>query len=84
MTMLMTPSGTPASRKTSISFTALMAPARAGLSTTVLPAIIAAAAGPVESAIGKLKGLMTANTPCGRSTERVWVAASPRLSMGFS
>ena len=33
--------------------------------TTVLPAISAPAAGPPASAIGKLKGLMTAHTPCG-------------------
>ena len=32
----------------------------------MLPAISAAPVGPVASAIGKLNGLMTAKTPCGR------------------
>ena len=52
--------------------------------TTVLPAISAALDGPVASAIGKLNGLTIANTPCGRSTERVWTAVSPRLPIGWS
>ena len=51
---------------------------------TVLPAIIAALVGPTDSAIGKLNGLMTANTPCGRRIVRVWTAESPRLSIGWS
>ena len=55
-----------------------------GLRTTVLPAISAAPVGPVASAIGKLNGLMTANTPCGRRTDRVWTVASPRLPIGWS
>jgi hypothetical protein len=55
-----------------------------GLNTTVLPAIIAAALGPAERAIGKLNGLITPNTPCGRRIDRVWTAASPRLSIGWS
>ena len=50
---------------------AVLAEADAGLSTTVLPAIIAAELGPMARAIGKLNGLMTANTPCGRRIERV-------------
>jgi len=54
------------------------------LKTTVLPAIIAAADGPTASAIGKLNGLITANTPCGRRMVRVWTVASPRLSIGWS
>ena len=58
--------------------------ALAGLMTTVLPAIIAALDGPVASAIGKLNGDTTANTPCGRRIERVWTALSPRLSIGWS
>ena len=57
---------------------------RAGLKTTVLPAISAAEIGPPARAIGKLKGLMTAKTPNGRRIERVWTAASPRLSIGWS
>ena len=55
-----------------------------GLNTTVLPAIIAAPDGPVARAIGKLNGLTTANTPCGRRIDRVWTAASPRLPIGWS
>ena len=42
-----------------------------GFITTVLPASRAPAAGPPDSAIGKLNGLMTAHTPCGFSTLRV-------------
>ena len=34
-----------------------------GLKTTVLPAISAEAAIPIDSAAGKLKGAMTAKTP---------------------
>ena len=59
-----------------------MAPALAGLRTQVSPASMAAAVGPAARAIGKLKGEMTPKTPCGRSTERVCVAESPRLPMG--
>ena len=55
-----------------------------GLSTTVLPASNAALVGPAESAIGKLNGLTTAKTPCGRRIERVWTVASPRLPSGWS
>ena len=55
-----------------------------GLRTTVLPAMSAAPVGPVARAIGKLNGLMTANTPCGRRTDRVWTVASPRLPIGWS
>ena len=55
-----------------------------GLKTTVLPASSAAPSGRPTSAIGKLNGLMTANTPCGRRIERVWTVASPRLSIGWS
>jgi hypothetical protein len=84
LTRFTTPSGTPASRYASTSFTAESGDADDGLKTTVLPAIIAALDGPAARAIGKLNGLMTANTPCGRSTERVWTAASPRSSIGWS
>ena len=84
ITRLNTPSGTPASRYASAIATAVIADADAGLNTTALPAIIAAADGPTASAIGKLNGLMTANTPCGRRIDRVWTAASPRLSIGWS
>jgi hypothetical protein len=52
--------------------------------TTVLPAIIAALDGPVASAIGKLNGLTTAKTPCGRRIDRVCTAESPRLPIGWS
>jgi hypothetical protein len=55
-----------------------------GLNTTALPAIIAAALGPADRAIGKLNGLITANTPCGRRIDRVWTAASPSVSIGWS
>ncbi len=61
-----------------------MALAVAGLKTTVLPATRAPPAGPAARAIGKLKGLMTAKTPNGRRTDRVWTVASPRLSIGWS
>ena len=67
-----------------MSATADIAATEAGLNTTALPAIIAADDGPTASAIGKLNGLITANTPCGRRIERVWTVASPRLSMGWS
>ena len=55
-----------------------------GLRTTVLPPSSAAPAGPQARAIGKLNGLMTANTPCGRRIELVWTDASPRLPIGWS
>ena len=84
ITRLKTPSGRPASRYASASRTPLIALALAGLKTTVLPAIRAPELGPAASAIGKLNGLMTAKTPNGRSTERVWTAGSPRLSMAWS
>ena len=67
-----------------MSLTADSGEALDGLSTTVLPAIIAALVGPAASAIGKLNGLTTANTPCGRRIERVWTVASPRLPIGWS
>ncbi len=63
---------------------AVIAPADAGLRIVVLPAIIAAHVGPTDSAIGKLNGLITAKTPCGRRIVRVWTVASPRLSIGWS
>ena len=47
-----------------------------------LVAVLAALVGPAARAIGKLNGLTTANTPCGRRIERVWTAWSPRLSIG--
>ena len=84
MTRLNTPSGTPASRYTSARITPVRAETEAGLNTTALPAMRAADDGPAESAIGKLNGLMTANTPCGRRIERVWTAGSPRLSISWS
>ena len=84
MTRLITPSGTPASRYASTSFTPDIGAADDGLKTTVFPASIAAADGPHDSAIGKLKGLMTANTPCGRRIDFVWTALSPRLSIECS
>ena len=58
---------------------AVIAPADDGLRITVLPAIIAAAVGPTDSAIGKLNGLMTANTPCGRRIVRVWTVEIPEV-----
>ena len=67
-----------------MSFTADSGDADDGLKTTVLPAIIAALVGPAARAIGKLNGLTTANTPCGRRIERVWTAGSPRLPIGWS
>ena len=84
ITRLNTPSGTPASRYASRIAIAVIADADAGLNTTVLPAIIAADVGPMARAIGKLNGLMTANTPCGRRIDRVWTAGSPRLSISWS
>ena len=67
-----------------MSLTDINGDADAGLSTTVLPAISAAPVGPVARADGKLNGLTTANTPCGRRIERVWTAVSPRLPIGWS
>jgi len=78
------PSGRPASRSASITLTPLSGEVELGLNTTVLPAISAALIGPPASAIGKLNGLMTANTPKGRRIERVWTCASPRLPIGWS
>ena len=76
--------GWPASWKAWIRFTPESGDAEAGLKTAVLPAMSAAEIGPAASAIGKLKGLMTAKTPCGRRTDRVWTVTSPRLSIGWS
>ena len=67
-----------------MSLTPEIGAAELGLKTTVLPAISAAAVGPAARAIGKLNGLMTAKTPWGRRIDRVWTAASPRLSSGWS
>ena len=67
-----------------MSFTADSGDAEDGLNTTVFPASIAALDGPVDSAIGKLNGLTTAKTPCGRRIERVCTAASPRFPIGWS
>ena len=54
-----------------------------GLSTTLLPAISAAAAMLTASAAGKLNGAITANTPYGRSTS-VLRSPSTKLSSGRS
>ena len=67
-----------------MSLTADSGEAVEGLRTTVLPARSAAPVGPAARAIGKLNGLMTAKTPCGRRIDRVWTAASPRLPIGWS
>ena len=67
-----------------MSLTADSGDALDGLRMTVLPASIAALVGPAARAIGKLNGLTTANTPCGRRIERVWTVASPRLPIGWS
>ncbi len=84
ITRLTAPAGRPASSRAWIRFTVESGEAEAGLRTTVLPAMSAAAVGPVDSAIGKLNGLITAKTPWGRRTVRVWTAGSPRLSIGWS
>ena len=63
VTRLKTPSGRPASRSASPNFQPMSGASELGFSTTVLPAIIAAPAGPPASAIGKLNGLMTPKTP---------------------
>src|SRR6185369_6097604 len=57
MTRFTAPGGRPASSRAWMRFTAESGDADAGLRTTVLPAISAAAVGPVDSAIGKLNGL---------------------------
>jgi len=57
------PGGTPASRNTSYSLRPQKNPWCEGLKTTVFPATSAPPAGPPDSAIGKLNGLMTAQTP---------------------
>ncbi len=67
-----------------MSLTADSGDALEGLSTTVFPASSAAPVGPADSAIGKLNGLTTANTPCGRRIERVCTVESPRLPSGWS
>ena len=67
-----------------MSLTADSGDADAGLRTTVLPAMSAALVGPVDRAAGKLNGLTTAKTPCGRRIERVWTVSSPRLPIGWS
>jgi hypothetical protein len=63
VTRLITPAGTPTSRRTLTNSWASSGASDDGFITTVLPAIRAPAAGPPESAIGKLKGLITAQTP---------------------
>ena len=82
MTMLNTPSGTPASRIACVRQTPDRGASEEGLYTTVLPAASAPPAGPPDSANGKLNGLMTAHTPYGLSTDRVCTVSSPRLPIG--
>ena len=84
LTMLKTPRGRPARSATSASLTPHSGASLEGLYTTALPATRAPPAGPPESAIGKLKGLITAQTPWGLSTDRVWTVGSPRLPIGWS
>ncbi len=70
----------PASRRHSYSLAPENEPWGLGLSTTVLPATSAPPAGPAASAMGKLKGLMTPQTPYGRITLRV-VSCSAMVSI---
>ena len=69
VTKLYTPSGMPASRRHSAIRREVQGVSVAGLKTTVLPATRAAPSGPPVNAAGKLNGLMTTQTPYGRSTE---------------
>ena len=57
------PAGTPASIRHSYSLAPVKEPCGDGLNSTVLPATSAAPEGPAASAIGKLNGLITAQTP---------------------
>ena len=66
VTRLRTPGGSPASSKTSTSFTAVMGVEDAGLNTTVLPHIRAGAIFHAGIASGKFHGVMMATTPSGR------------------
>ena len=54
-----------------------------GFNTTVLPATSAPPTGPPIRANGKLKGLITAQTPYGFSTVSVSTLASPRFPIGW-
>ena len=73
MTRLTTPAGTPASSSAWMRFTAGQRRRRGGLEDDgVAGEQRAGDRARSTSAIGKLNGLMTANTPCGRSTDRVW------------
>src|SRR5688572_15026177 len=83
VTRLKTPSGRPASRSASPNFQPSSGASDDGFRTTVLPAIMAPADGPPASAIGKLNGLITANTPYGRRIDRVLSAADSDPS-GFT
>jgi len=64
--MFSTPGGRPASSITSRKTWALAGESLLGLSTTVLPAAMAAAAMPTGMARGKFQGGITATTPSGR------------------
>jgi hypothetical protein len=52
----------------------LQAVSLATLKTAVLPATSAAPTGPPARAMGKLKGAITAHTPWGFITVRLWLA----------
>ena len=62
-TRLNTPSGNPAPSITSPSAAPVAGVSSDGLNTTVLPAIRAELAIPIDSATGKLNGAITPNTP---------------------
>ncbi len=62
-TRLKTPAGRPAACAISPSAAPVAGVSSEGLKTTVLPAISAEPAMPIESATGKLNGAMTAKTP---------------------
>src|SRR5512137_716717 len=76
VTKLITPSGSPASRKDSANKRTTQGVSVAGFITTVFPATRAAPAGPPVSEAGKLNGLITSHTPYGRMTDTL-VAVYP-------
>ena len=65
-TMLITPSGSPASAQISPNISGVMGATEAGLTTHVLPAARHGPAFQVVSMKGKFQGVMSAATPIGR------------------
>ena len=70
----MTPFGNPASAHNIIMYSATMGVDSLGLNTIVLPAINAGVMCPLGKCNGKLKGPITANTPCDSCFSIVCIA----------